>query len=261
MLLAIALAGAGCLQRSRSAEVPLGELLQAAKAGDTARARRLLQAEPGLARASWEGAASGPVRTAAEAGQVEMLRLLLESGADPRERDLSALTPLHQAKTPEIARLLIEHGSPADVRSYNGETPLMTRAEAPELVELLLEAGAHPNLRAADGRTALHHALFNGRRSALRVVALLCAYGADPRIRDEKGESPADLAHGSATEGVGDRVLARALSQFLAPGGGCEALRSRPAGSAPVSKAEREAATRAALCGAGEASACGGAEP
>lgn len=55
-----------------------------------------------------------PLSWAAQRADAEVVRLLLEYGADPNNNDRTKMTPLHyaaQAKTPDCLLLLIEHGA------------------------------------------------------------------------------------------------------------------------------------------------------
>lgn len=254
--LAVVLVLASCRNRPGPPTGALADLLSAAGAGNAARVREIVETDPGLARASWEGAPSGPVRAAAQAGHVDVVRLLVEAGADPRERDTYGQTPLHAAKSAEVASVLLGHGVPPDVRSSQGETPLMTRTAVPAVVDRLLVAGARTDLRDADGRSALHHAIGLVGMENLESVAALCAFGADPGIRDEKRESARDLAAKSVTEGLGRRDQNAVVAALLAPGGECDALRERPPARRATAE-ERGALLMDARCRAADSWACG----
>jgi TPR repeat protein len=225
----------------------LADLLQAADEGNAARVRQIVESDPGLARASFEGAPKGPVRAAARGGHADVVRLLIEAGANPRERDTYGNTPLHEAKSAEVAGLLLDHGVSPDVRSNSGETPLMTRTAAPAVVERLLLAGAHPNLRDEDGQTALEHAVGLVGMDNLASVVALCAYGADPLVRDEKGRTASDQARRSVAEKLGLPDQNAVMADLLAPGGACFALAGQPA-SARATEDERTAVLLESRC-------------
>jgi hypothetical protein len=244
-----------CRARQGPPTEALAELLRAAGDGNTPRVTRIVEGDPGLAQASWDGAESGPVRAAAKGGHLEALRILLDAGANLRERDTGGSTPLHAAKSAEVVALLLERGVSPDVRSRSGETPLMTTAGATAALERLLVAGARPNLRDSDGLTALHRAVNHSGREPLVSIGALCSFGADPGIRDEKGESAADLARRFAAEGIGERSQTTAMADLLAPGAGCDALRRRTGGRATDD--ERHAVLHDARCRHGNAWACG----
>jgi TPR repeat protein len=241
----------GCQQR-RKAPPELEELLSATAAGDLARAKRLAAQNPGLIRANFEGAPRGPVHGAAQSGNVEVLRVVLDAGADPRERDTSGDSPLHWARTPEVAGLLLDRGVSPDIRTSDGRTPLMERGGTPAVVERLLAAGAHPNLRDEAGRTALHHAAEALQLDSLKSMALLCSWGADPAVRDERGESAASLAQRQA----GRSPLYLAAADLLSPKGACLALAKR-ASTARATSEECNALALETRCGTGaDAWAC-----
>lgn len=256
-LLIVGLALTACRGRQGPPTGLLADLVRAAGEGNAARVRQIVESDPGLARASWEGAASGPVRAAAKEGHVEVLRILIEAGAEPRERDTYGRTPLHEAKSVEVAALLLDHGVSPDVRSSSGETPLMTRTGSPPVVERLLLAGAHANLRDADGRTALQHAVGLVGTENLTSIVTLCAYGGDPRVPNEKGETASDLARASVAEKLGLRDQNAIMADLLAPSGACFALGERPA-TARAAEDERTAVLLDSRCrAAADAWACG----
>jgi len=92
----------------------------------------------------------------------------------------------------DIERLLSE-GAFIEAVERNGYTALSEASIAGHTIVVgqLLRALANPNSKANDGRTPLHRAAFHGWQP---VIYLLLDHGADPKIRDESGMSPADLA-------------------------------------------------------------------
>ena len=80
---------------------------------------------------------------------VDMVRLLLELGADPNICTNNHRTPLHQASSQgflEAARLLLSHGAKVDEKDVRGRTPFQLAASYGyvELTKLLVEHGAVP---------------------------------------------------------------------------------------------------------------------
>ena len=80
---------------------------------------------------------------------VDMVRLLLELGADPNICTNKHKTPLHQASSDgllEAARLLLSHGAKVDEKDGEGKTPFQLAASNghEELTKLLTEHGAVP---------------------------------------------------------------------------------------------------------------------
>jgi ankyrin repeat protein len=110
-----------------------------------------------------------PLHLAARFAQTEMLRMLVERGAeiDAVSHNPLAFTPLHAAVAGhclECAELLLDAGANANFRQADGLTPLMASAATGqvELVELLLDHGASIGLRSRDGYTARDLAVDNG---------------------------------------------------------------------------------------------------
>jgi truncated hemoglobin YjbI len=112
--------------------------------------------------------------SAANQGSVELVRLLIDHGA--QARDAESLGPLGTDRT--IGELLVARGFNLNVPIRDQETPL-TRAcradkgEHPATVKALLELGADPNAPNAKGRTAL--SIATGARFSASVELLLAA--------------------------------------------------------------------------------------
>lgn len=132
------------------------------------RAAKLLLEQPGLKIDALNQAGESALMMAALKGEVAGAKMLLARGAKVNKEGWS---PLHYAATgpePELVRLLLDSGAEVDPAAPNGTTPLMMAAQygSEDSVKLLLERGADPNrrnqreLRAADfaklaGRDAL----------------------------------------------------------------------------------------------------------
>jgi ankyrin repeat protein len=103
---------------------------------------------------------------ASQSGDVDLMRLLLERGADPRIYTKLGVTPLAAA---------------AGIGWVEGITSERSSAQTVEAVKMLLELGIDPDYQAETGRTALHGAAHKG---ATEVVRILVAAGARMDIRD-----------------------------------------------------------------------------
>ena len=136
------------------------DVWEAAALGDDQRLVELLDTDPDLAT---EEAGDGffPLGLAAFFGHRGCVAALLARGADVHQRAANPLQvqPLHAAVVSgdsEIVRALIDAGADVDARQQAGVTPLMGAAAggSVELVRLLLEYGADAALQDDAGRTA-----------------------------------------------------------------------------------------------------------
>jgi hypothetical protein len=103
---------------------------------------------------------------AAQSGDLELLKLLVAHGADPKINTKLGVTPLAAA---------------AGIGWVEGVTQERSPAETVEAVKYLLSLGIDPNFQADTGRVALHGAAHKG---ATEVVKVLVAAGARMDVRD-----------------------------------------------------------------------------
>jgi len=141
-----------------------------------------------LATTSLVGAAPAPLLDAARAGDVAVVRSLLDEGADVHiATRIGSYTPLHMASRgahAEVVRLLLEAGAnPNAVTTNSGVTPLHLAAAAIDgeaTVATLLAHGAEVNVReSSSGQTPL---IFAAAANRLAAVKELLKAGADPSV-------------------------------------------------------------------------------
>jgi uncharacterized protein len=152
------------------------DVFEAAAVGRIERVRELVESDPALASAfSPDGFT--PLHLAAFFGHPEIVRLLVEHGADTQAiaRNPMQVMPLHSAAAArqlEISKLLVDRGADVNAAQERGFTPLHEAAQNGdvELTRLLLERGADRERAAEDGRRAADFAAA-GRHD--EVLALL----------------------------------------------------------------------------------------
>jgi cytohesin len=159
-----------------------------------------------------------PLHIAARRGYDEMVRLLLESGADPNVTDERDKTPLHfAAQEGNIGALqvLLAGGARLNARDRAGNTPLHDASVTGHLdvVKELMSAGADVNVQDDRGRTALHEAARTGR---IELADYLVHAGARADIQDRLGQTPLGTAQASNQWGV-----AKLLMSYCGEGARC----------------------------------------
>lgn len=118
--------------------------------------------------------------------EAEAARFLLEQGLSVHDRDDSGATALFGNIWPEVAEVLLEAGADLFVQDYNGNTLLHGTDARLGCWPLFLSAGLDVNARNKWGQTPLH------RAECAESVQLLMQHGADPSLRNNDGETPAE---------------------------------------------------------------------
>ena len=137
-----------------------------------------------------------PLHTHAGEGRKEVVKILINAGANVNAKNDSGSTPLIAAAfdgDKEIVKLLIAKGANVNPKTDLGNTPLHSAAlnGRKEIVELLIANGADVNANNVAGVTPLHWAAQEGQKE---IAELLIAKGADVNAKDESGKTPLDRA-------------------------------------------------------------------
>lgn len=133
-----------------------------------------------------------PLMRAAIAGNGEIARVLVDSGADVNAQSSpfrrSALLEAAVKGHADIVRLLIKAGADVSAKDWDENTALMQAAVSGsnEAVDDLLAAGANVSARNKEGKTALFSAILLKRTD---VVRTLIKAGAEVNEIDDRGES------------------------------------------------------------------------
>jgi ankyrin repeat protein len=182
-----------------------GSIHEAARAGDLATVRALVEKSPDLASVKDESGRT-PLHVASASGHRDVVAYLLSKGGEVDALDNRRGTPLHQAAEvghDEVARLLLESKAPIEVQDADGYTPLARASgytPAPRtstrghvaVAARLLAAGASAHTADRWGRAPL---LLVARESGnAELAALLIDAKADVNARDTSGRTPLYLA-------------------------------------------------------------------
>jgi ankyrin repeat protein len=195
MMLTLSWAGSAAADQAQ-----IVALASAISRNDVAAVQALLDA--GVDPNADSGTGRGPMLClAARDASLEIVRLLLDKGADPKAGDrFDGRTALHQAAGSlnsgrlGIVELLLARGAHVDARDKTKKTALMSAAGGmmigdsaegnPAMVRLLLDKGADVNAKDSFGKTALIYAAAAGN---LGTAQLLMARGADINVRSRDG--------------------------------------------------------------------------
>jgi ankyrin repeat protein len=149
-------------------------LHEAVANNDHARAIELAK-DPMLINATVYG--DTPLHWAAGTGKYEMMRILLEHGANVNARDKDGATPLHRASQnlhiTAMKILVEEYKADINARDANGFTPLHWAAvmpDAQETVKYLINAGADVTARGTDGLTPEQSAAAGWHRDTVAIL-------------------------------------------------------------------------------------------
>jgi serine/threonine-protein phosphatase 6 regulatory ankyrin repeat subunit B len=155
----------------------------------------LLDAGADVNTPCWFGLSPLMLAVTGQWSDIEVVRLLIEAGADVNARrdsytvlmysvisnwkgPPSSGAPTFYTQTPEIVKLLIDGGADVNAQSKDGWTALMVAARwrTPEFVRVLIDAGTDIHIKNDEGLTAL---MLAKERGHTEIVELLIEAGAE----------------------------------------------------------------------------------
>ena len=211
----------------------ISEMIAAIVDNDASTARKLLREDAGLATwlfqkpklynsgiFHWIYVGDTLLHLAAAGCRVEIVRLLLASGADPNAaKNMRKSGPLHYAadgfitgpvwnakRQVETIRCLLDAGAKIHLQDKNGATPLhrAVRTRCAAAVRFLLQRGSDPTMRNKPGSTPFHLAVQNtgrggsGEPAAIEaqreIIKEFLARGVSPKLKNAAGKSVRDSA-------------------------------------------------------------------
>ena len=155
-----------------------------------------------------------PLACAIVQEQTDVVRFLLDKGADPNIPNRNKLTPLDHAcgrdKTIALplVELLLAKGAEVNPTNEPGHTPLSwaVSSDNTQLVKLLLDRGADVKTKSDVGDTILHSA---ADRGDAEIAALLIEHGADVNAKIIGGTTPLHNAAWNGREAVVKLLLSK----------------------------------------------------
>jgi uncharacterized protein len=163
-------------------------IVDAVKAGDTARVRALIDTRVDVNATQADGTTA--LHWAVDLDRPEVVQMLIRAGANVKTANRFGATPLWLASVngnPKTLAMLLEAGADVGAINGDGETALMVAARTgkADAVNMLLARGADPNAKEGwRGQTALMWAAAEGYAP---VIDALIARGADLKARSNAG--------------------------------------------------------------------------
>ena len=151
-------------------------------------------------KTTWENTA---LHQAARCGNIKVLQLLLNNGADIAARDSDGNTSLHYASFSQNSKTRLYCAIHLKVK---------TSDVSPKVIGLLLDHGADVNAVNHEGRAALHFATMDGQPL---MTQLLLTRGADVTLKDRYRYAPLTLATLSGDEETSRILLEHNLQRQI----------------------------------------------
>eukprot|EP01041_Mallomonas_annulata_P000700 gene700-1341_t len=167
---------------------------QACKAGDISAAKALVDID-NIDKNSKDAAGLQAIHYSSISGNLELIKWLIQIGAQLNARDDSGTSPLHiacQKGHLEVVQWMLTQKVFKNNRNRDGMTPLLCAASEGHLpvVQLLIAEKAFNFVVDNDGNTALHYAYMKNHSA---LIDWLMATGADLDAKNKDGKTPKDV--------------------------------------------------------------------
>ena len=168
------------------------ELLRAVKEKDSARVRELLDRVDPNCSYRGDDEARSPLVAAARNGDLLIVKLLMDAGAEVAFHAGGDELPLMAAAANghlDMARLFVKEGAAVNQKLQGGGTALLvaSRKGQLEMVKYLISQGADVNAQVSGDGTPLINAVRSGH---IEIARVLLEKGADPRLASPGDENP-----------------------------------------------------------------------
>lgn len=187
------------------------EIHKAVREGDIEKVKTLLEENPELVNTKGDLQGEMPIHWAATQGKLDIVKLLIEKGADLNVFNIYGDSPLHGASQrgfASIVDLLIKKGADLDAESLSSQHSAINYAAMGghiDVVNLLLEKGANIEIK-TQGSTALHLAARGGHRN---IVELLINNGLDVNLQIDDGPAPLHSAVANGQEEIVNLLISK----------------------------------------------------
>lgn len=151
---------------------------------------------------------STPIEMPCQEGYLDIVKLLVENGADVNFKGYRDFTPIRVAARNghlEIVQYLAHHGAEIDIKAMDGATPLEHAASKGhfEIVKFLIENGANVNNKDIDGDFSLGEA---AKLGYLDIIQLLIENGADLNLKNKEKKNAYNLAKDRGQKKAADLI-------------------------------------------------------